>query len=119
MISSWAIVAGTIRGDKVFGIGEFMVSQKSRNSVSLVVLLGVYLLCSLRYFPGSALKTVVETLLQIVTVAPIPGGATLILVNFLQRSAKEKMPWDRMARIYLTIGLMVEFIFGVHHYLSS
>lgn len=96
-----------------------MVSQEIKNSVSLVVLFGVYLLCSIRYFPGNAMKTLVETVLQIVSVAPLPGGATLILVNFLQRSAEQKMPWDRMARIYLTIGLMVEFIFGVHHYLKS
>lgn len=95
-----------------------MVSQKNKNMVSLIVLLGVYLLCSLRYFPDNALKTVVETLLQIITVAPLPGGATLILVNFLQRSAEQKMPWDRMVRIYLTIGVMVEFIFGVHNYLK-
>lgn len=96
-----------------------MVSQKSKNIVSLVVLTGVYLLCSLRYFPGNWAKTAVETMLQVVTVAPLPGGATLILVSFLQRSAEQKMPWDRMARIYLTIGLMVEFLFGVHDYLGS
>jgi len=87
--------------------------------MSLTALLMGYLLCSLRYFPGNWTKTAVETALQIVTIAPLPGGATLILVNFLQRSAAQKMPWDRMVRIYLTIGLMVEFLFGVHDYLGS
>ena len=83
------------------------------------MLAGVYLMCSLRYFPGNVLKTVVESLLQIVSVAPMPGGATLVLVNFMQRSAGEKMPWDRIARIYLTLGVMVEFLFGVHDYLGK
>jgi hypothetical protein len=87
--------------------------------ISLLVLAGVYLLCSLRYFPGNWLKTVVESVLQIITIAPLPGGATLVLVGFLQRSAGDKMPWDRMVRIYLTIGVVVEVLFGVHDYLGQ
>ncbi len=93
--------------------------KEINNTFSLLVLTGVYVLCSLRYFPGNVIKTAVETVLQIVTIAPLPGGATLVLVNFLQRSAGQKMPWDRMARIYLTLGLMVEIIFGVHDYLGQ
>lgn len=93
--------------------------KENRNLLSLLLLAGVYFTCSLRYFPGNILKTAVETVLQIVTIAPIPGGATLVLVNFLQRSAGQKMPWDRMARIYLTLGVMVEILFGVHDYLGK
>lgn len=93
--------------------------KETRNVLSLLVLAGVYFMCSLRYFPGNILKTAVETALQIVTIAPIAGGATLVLVNFLQRSAGQKMPWDRMARIYLTLGVMVEILFGVHDYLGK
>ncbi|MDD5757670.1 MAG: hypothetical protein PHI06_01150 [Desulfobulbaceae bacterium] len=94
--------------------------MKERSNVwPLLLLAGVYILCSLRYFPGNVLKTAVETVLQIVTIAPIPGGATLVLVSFLQRSAGDKMPWDRMVRIYLTLGIMVEILFGVHDYLGN
>jgi hypothetical protein len=92
--------------------------KEIKSYISLLVLTGVYLLCSLRYFPGNWMKTVVESVLQIVTIAPLPGGATLVLVSFLQRSAGEKMPWDRMVRIYLTLGVMVEILFGVHDYLG-
>lgn len=93
--------------------------KEFRNRFSLLAVVAVYVLLSLRYFPGNAAKTALETLLQIVSIAPIPAGATLILVNFLQRSAGQKMPWDRMARIYLTIGVMVEILFGVHDYLGK
>lgn len=94
--------------------------MKERSNLwPLLLLAGVYIVFSLRYFPGDALKTLVETVLQIVTIAPIPGGATLVLVNFLQRSAGDKMPWDRMVRIYLTLGVMVEILFGVYDYLGQ
>lgn len=89
-----------------------------KNSLSLLGLAGAYVLCSLRYFPGNLLKTAVETVLQIVSIAPLPGGATLLLVSFLQRSAGQKIPWDRTLRIYLTLGLMVEILYGLHDYLS-
>jgi len=93
--------------------------KEMKNVLSLLFLMGFYLACSMRYFPGNILKTAVETALQIVTIAPLPGGATLVLVNFLQRSAGQKMPWDRMARIYLTLGVMVEILFGIHDYLGK
>ena len=93
--------------------------KEKSNVLSLLLLAGVYLGCSMRYFPGNGMKTAVETLLQLVTIAPLPGGATLILVNFLQRSAGQKMPWDRIARIYLTLGVVVEILFGVHDYLGQ
>ncbi len=93
--------------------------MKVREWFSLVVLAGGYLLCSVRYFPGLPAKTAAETLLQIVSVAPLPGGATIILVNFLQRRAGQKMAWDRMLRIYLTVGLMVELLYGLHDYLGK
>jgi hypothetical protein len=94
--------------------------MKEKNTIlPLLILAGVYFVCSLRYFPGNAIKTVVETVLQIVTIAPIPGGATLVLVGFLQRSADQKMPWDRIARIYLTLGVVVEILFGIQNYLGQ
>lgn len=93
--------------------------KEMRNWLSLLLLAGVYLVCSLRYFPGNVLKTALETVLQIMTIAPLSGGATLVLVSFLQRSAGQKMPWDRMLRIYLTLGVMVEILIGVYLYLGQ
>jgi len=91
----------------------------NKERFSLALLAAVYLLCSVRYYPGQAAKTLLETVLQILYVAPLPGGATLLLVNFIQKSAGERMPWDRAARIYLTLGIITEFFFGLYHYLDQ
>jgi len=89
-----------------------------KEKVSLAVLALLYIVVSLRYFPGNISKTGFETLLEILSVAPMAGGGTLLLVSFLQRTSGEKVPWDRSLRVYLTIGLMVEIVFGFYHYLS-
>ena len=93
-----------------------MMVKEVRNIVSLLALAVIYVVFSLRYFPGNIVKTAVETLLQVVSIAPLPGGATLILVHFLQRGADQKMPWDRIARIYLTLGVMLELLLGFYDY---
>ena len=92
--------------------------KKVTENISLVVLAVVYLVLSFRYFPGSMAKTGVETLIEIFTVAPLAGGATILIVSFLQRTSGEKVPWDRSLRLYLTLGVMTEIVFGVYHYLS-
>ena len=85
---------------------------------SLLILLIIYLICSLRYFPDNLSKTAVESMLQMFSAAPFPMGATILIVSFLQRTSGDKLPWDRILRIYLTVAIMVEFIFGIHHYLN-
>ena len=90
--------------------------KEIKKIVPLLVMAGVYVVFSLRYFPGNAMKTALETVLQIVSLAPLPGGATILLVTFLQRSAGQKMPWDRIARIYLTLGIMLEILLGFYDY---
>ena len=89
-----------------------------KEKVSLVVLVVVYFVLSFRYFPGDFVKTGIETLIEIFSVAPLAGGATILVVSFLQRTSGEKVPWDRSLRLYLTVGVMAEFVFGVYHYLS-
>ena len=93
--------------------------MKKKEIISLIILAGVYLLFSLRYFPDDFVKTAVETVLQILKVAPLAMGGTILLVSFLQRTSGQKLLWDRVVRIYLTLGVMAEFIFGVYDYLKS
>jgi len=90
--------------------------KESKKILPLLALAGVYVLFSMRYFPGNVAKTALETALQILSVAPLPIGATLLLVGFLQRRAGEKMPWDRVARLYLTLGVMLEIFLGFYDY---
>ena len=89
-----------------------------KEKASLVLLTVVYMVLSLRYYPGNISKTSVETILELLSVAPLAGGATILIVSFLQRTSGEKVPWDRSLRLFLTVGVMAEFIFGVYHYLS-
>ncbi len=93
--------------------------NKVKETVSLIVLISIYVIFSLRFFPGDFIKTAVETALQIVKVAPIPIGGTILLVSFLQRTSGEKLPMDRAVRIYLTIAIIVEFLFGIYDYASK
>lgn len=93
-----------------------MKNLKENASMAIVVV--IYFVLSFRYFPGNFTKTGMETLLEILSVAPLAGGATLLIVSFLQRTSGEKVPWDRSLRLYLTVGVMAEFVFGVYHYLS-
>lgn len=89
---------------------------KIREQTSLAILIVVYLLASVRYFPGRALHSMVETLIHILSVAPINLGATLLIVAVLQRLVKERLPLDRSARFFLVVGICLEFIIGLAHY---
>ena len=90
--------------------------QKIREQISLIILVVVYLLASVRYFPGRAMDSLVETLIHVLSVAPISLGATLIVVAVLQRLVKERLPFSRSLRFYLVVGICLEFILGLAHY---
>lgn len=78
----------------------------------------VYLLCSLRYFPGQPVATITNTTLHLLTVAPFLVGAILIFSSFYKKTTGETITWPRMARIYLTLGIIVEFFMGLYNYLD-
>jgi hypothetical protein len=90
--------------------------QTIREKFSLAVLAVVYLLASIRYFPGRPLHSVVETLTHVLSVAPITLGATLLIVAVLQRLVKERLPLDRSIRIFLVAAICLEFILGLAHF---
>jgi len=90
--------------------------QKIREQISLAILVVVYLLASVRYFPGQALHSLVETLTHVLSVAPISLGATLLIVAILQRLVKERLPLSRSIRFFLVVAICLEFIIGLAHY---
>ena len=63
--------------------------RKIREQISLAVLVVVYLLASVRLFrvndtgPVLVMKSIVETLIHVLSVAPISLGATLLIVAVL------------------------------------
>ncbi len=90
--------------------------QTIREHLSLAVLVVVYLLVSIRYFPGRAMHSLVETLIHMLSVAPVNLGATLVIVAVLQRLVKERLPVNRTVRLFLVTAICLEFILGLAHY---
>lgn len=92
------------------------MEKKLKESISLGIISLVYLICSIRYYPGNIPKTLLESIMQILAVAPLTIGGTFVIVSLLQRSMGAKIPWDRILRIFLTIGIIVEFIYGIYNH---
>ena len=92
--------------------------EKIGEKISLFIMTTVYLLCGLRYFPDQPAATVINTGLHLLTVAPFLIGTILICSSFYRKTAGEPIGWQRMARIYLTMGIIVEFFLGLYHYLD-
>lgn len=82
----------------------------------LAFLLLFYVVLSTRFFPGQPGKSLVETMIHIFAIAPINLGATLILVPFLQKAAGQRLPWDRVVRIFLSVAVCVEILVGLAVY---
>jgi len=96
--------------------GLLRFQQKIWERIALVILVVIYLLASVRYFPGRAMHSLVETLIHVLSVAPINLGATLVIVAVLQRLVKERLPFSRTLRLYLVMAICLEFILGLVHF---
>jgi len=96
--------------------------QKIREQISLVILVVVYLLASVRLFrandigPVLVMKSMVETYIHMLSIAPITIGATLLVVSLLQGQIRERLPLSRSIRIFLVVAICLEFILGLAHY---
>ncbi|MEN8141726.1 MAG: hypothetical protein ABFR97_10955 [Thermodesulfobacteriota bacterium] len=73
----------------------------------------VYLLTTpLDFQPGVAARTLLaETLLTMVDLATIAVGLTLITASIMQKVTGVKFPWHRVARFYLTFGILVNIYY--------
>lgn len=89
---------------------------KIRETLSLTALIGIYLICSARYFPGRPAESLLATCTELLTVAPFLLGGTLIARTLFHRFSGELPRWPWLLRIYLTLGLIVEFFLGIYHY---
>ncbi len=87
--------------------------------ISLIILAILYLLASVRYFPGELARTALETALHVVSFAPFTIGCTMLLVIILQKMSRAKLPWDRVARLFLMMALLFEVILGLQNYLGQ
>ena len=48
--------------------------------------------------------------------APFVVGLTILVVSFMQRSSGERLPWDRIVRIYCTLGIIIGFFYALNEY---
>ena len=90
-----------------------------KKNISLGLVICVYLLFNLRYSPASLFVTVKSTLVQLLMTAPFVVGLTILVVSFMQRSSGERLPWDRIARIYCTLGIIIGFFYALNEYWLS
>ena len=87
-----------------------------KKNISLGLVICAYLLFNLRYAPESLVTTFKSTLIQILMTAPFVVGLTILAVSFMQRSTGERLPWDRIARIYCTLGIIIGFFYALNEY---
>jgi hypothetical protein len=90
--------------------------HKFKENISLLLVILVYLLFNLRYTPESLSDSFKSTLIQLLTTAPFVVGLTILVVSFMQRSTGERLPWDRIIRIYCTLGIIIGFFYGLNEY---
>jgi hypothetical protein len=89
-----------------------------RQLLSLLSLIAVYLLVSLRFFPGQWLKTFTETLWHLLSIAPYTVGTTVVITMILRRFSEDrKLRWELMLRIFITLSIILEIFLGIHDYL--
>ncbi len=93
-----------------------MKNFKEKISIALLGL--VYFISSIRYFPEQAAKTALETTIHALSLAPISIGATLVFVSIFAKATGDKIPTDRVIRIFLTFAIGLEFILGLYNYLN-
>ena len=87
-----------------------------KKNISLGLVICAYLLFNLRYAPGSLFITFKSTMVQLLMTAPFVVGLTILAVSFLQRSSGERLPWDRIVRIYCTLGIIIGFFYALNEY---
>lgn len=87
-----------------------------REKITFVLTALAYLVFHIRTGPtlGAMIAGTVE---QLLTTAPYCIGFTFVLVSIIRYMHDGKRPaWDRIARIYFTIGILFAFYFALYEY---
>ena len=93
--------------------------MKIKEKITLIFLCIVYATASLRYFPGSWEDTAKTTGDHLLSVVPLTIGLTILSISILQKIACTRLPYDRVARIYLFFGIIIEFFYGLSNYATQ
>ena len=90
-----------------------------KNYLALLGLFIVYLLCALRYYPGRPWETFWATAEHLLASVPFAIGFTLFFVSLFSKTAGQRPSMNFIVRLFLTIGICIEFFFGLYHYLAT
>ncbi|HHL34209.1 MAG TPA: hypothetical protein ENJ30_07585 [Desulfobulbaceae bacterium] len=86
-----------------------------REKLTFVLTALAYLLFHIR--TGPDLATIASgTFLQIMTTLPYAVGFTYVLIVILRHLSGATPPWDRILRIFFTIGILFAFFFALYEY---
>ena len=90
--------------------------QTLREKITFVLTALAYLLFHIRTGPTTG-AMIAGTVEQLLTTAPYCIGFTFVLVAIIRYMHDGKRPaWDRIARIYFTIGILFAFYFALYEY---
>ncbi len=90
--------------------------QTLREKITFVLTALAYLVFHIRTGPTSG-AMIAGTVEQLLTTAPYCIGFTFVLVAIIRYMHDGKRPaWDRIARIFFTIGILFAFYFALYEY---
>uniref|UniRef100_UPI0040562176 hypothetical protein n=1 Tax=Candidatus Electronema sp. TaxID=2698783 RepID=UPI0040562176 len=87
-----------------------------QEKITFAASVALYLLLHLRG-GATAGEMLAGTVMQLLTTAPYCIGFTWIFVRMISYLHHgKKLAWDRVARIFFTVGIFFAFFFGLHEY---
>jgi len=93
-----------------------MIMATVREKITFILTALAYLLFHLR-LEADANAVLAGTLYQILLTAPYALGFTYIVaVVFRRLSGKGWLPWDRLFRVFFTVGILFAFFFALYEY---
>ena len=84
--------------------------MNTKDKINLFLLICFYcflVVANIRYFPGDLARTVLETAMNVLTLASAAVGFTVVIVSVMQKMVGQRLPWDRVLRFYLFFGIMI------------
>jgi hypothetical protein len=90
-----------------------------REKITFILTALAYMLFHLRL--GADMEAIVlGTTYQILVTAPYALGFTYIVaVVFRRLSGKGWLPWDRLLRVFFTVGILFAFFFALYEYAAQ
>lgn len=87
--------------------------QTLYEKITFVLTSMVYVLFHLGKAPGNG-SLAVGTLMALLNTLPYEIGITYLVTLFIRRTTGQRPPWDRILRIFFTVGILFGLIYGLY-----